>query len=89
MKSIIISGKVATNPILEDCNDGKGLCAVFELTNKDGKYSLPETYTIICKGPQVDFVNQYVKKGMRIIASGSFSLAPEFVVIANNVEFCG
>lgn len=72
MKAIIISGRLTRDPEIKTVTDKKTKIANFTIANNDKDKENGEFYDVVCWDSTAEFVENYVKKGQKIIIQGTF-----------------
>ena len=99
MRAIYLSGRLTKEPEIKEVTDKKVKVAEFTLANNDRDKEQAEFFDVVCWDATANFVQNYVRKGQKIIVSGSFKddtykdkdgkTIHHFVVEAKNIEFAG
>lgn len=99
MRSIFLSGRLTKEPEIKEVTENKVKVAEFTLANNDRDKENAEFFDVVCWDALAKFVENYVRKGQKIIVSGSFKddaykdkdgkTIHHFVIEAKNIEFCG
>lgn len=97
MKAIVMSGTAVKDPEIRNIEE-KGLkLAKFRIANNDSEKETEEFYTVNCWGKLAELAEKYIKKGSKIVLSGSFCNESytgddnvkkiRFVITARSLEF--
>ncbi|MBQ1451709.1 MAG: single-stranded DNA-binding protein [Clostridia bacterium] len=99
MRSIILSGRLTRDPEIREVTEKKTKVAEFTLANNDRDKENAEFFDVTCWDTLAKFVENYVKKGQKIVVSGSFENEAykdkdgnnryHFRIKATNIEFAG
>ena len=99
MRAIILSGRLTREPEIKEVTDKKIKVAEFTLANNDRDKENAEFFDVSCWDHTATFVENYVKKGQKVIVSGTFeddvykdkegTTRHHFRIRAANIEFAG
>ena len=99
MRSIILSGRLTRDPEVKEVTEKKIKVAECTLANNDRDKENAEYFDVYCWEQTANFVENYVKKGQKVIVSGTFeddtykdkdgNTRHHFRIKAANIEFAG
>ncbi|MDO5448886.1 MAG: single-stranded DNA-binding protein [Clostridia bacterium] len=99
MKIIVLSGRLTADPEIKEVGDKGVKVANFTIANNDRDGSDGEFFDVSCWDRTAEFVENYVKKGQRVIVHGTFqndvykdkegATRHRFRITAHNIEFGG
>ncbi|MCQ2461245.1 MAG: single-stranded DNA-binding protein [Clostridia bacterium] len=97
MKAIFLSGRLTRDPEIKEVTDKKTKVADFTIANNERDSENGEFFDIVCWDKTAEFVENYLKKGQKVIIQGSFqnesykdkegNTRYHFRVTAHNIEF--